>query len=173
MISELSTMLRYLIVIITVIMRLSETDLRLLRMLQQDCRQSINNIAKTIGIPATTAYDKVKRMEKRGVIEGYAALLNEPELGLPTTALVFVSVEYPQESDFSQEAVAQTLSEFPEITDIYIVAGDWDLMLKIKSSSIEDVGDFVIRRLRKVVGVKKTQTIAVFKKVKETPTLPI
>ncbi len=154
-------------------MELSETDLKLLRLLQQDCRQPITKIAKTLGIPATTAYDKVKRMEERGIIKGYTAILNETEVGLPTTALVLVSVGYPPGSEFSQEVVAERLSEFPEISEVYIIAGDWDLLLKIRSRSIEDVGNFVIRRLRNVEGITKTKTISVFRRVKETPNLPI
>lgn len=154
-------------------MELSETDLRLLRLLQQDCRQPITKIAKTLGIPATTAYDKVRRLEERGIIRDYMAILNEEELGLPTTALVLVSVGYPPESEFSQEAVAERLAEFPEISEVYIIAGDWDLMLKIRSQSIEDVGHFVIRQLRNVQGIAKTKTISVFRRVKETLRLPI
>ncbi|MGV9102748.1 MAG: Lrp/AsnC family transcriptional regulator [Candidatus Thorarchaeota archaeon] len=160
-------------VIITNMSDLSETDTNLLRMLQQDCRQPITEIAKDFGIPATTAYDKVKRMEERGIINGYVAMLDEEKLGLPTTALILVSIGYPSRADFSQEAVAERLSEFSEIVEVYIIAGDWDLMLKVKSKSIEDVGELVTKKIRNIEGISKTKTIAVFRKVKETPVLPI
>lgn len=153
--------------------QLSETDRELLRMLQHDCRRPVTEIAKELGIPATTAYDKITRMEERGIINGYAALLDESKLGLPTTALILVSIGYPSGTDFSQEAVAENLSEFSEIIEVYIIAGDWDLMLKVKSRSIEDVGDLVTKKLRNIEGISKTKTIAVFRKVKETPILPI
>ncbi len=153
--------------------QLSETDIKLLGMLQQDCRRPITEIAKALGIPATTAYDKVKRMEEKGIIDGYVAMLNEGKLGFPTTALILVSIGYPSGSDFSQEAVAEKLAGFSEITEVYIIAGDWDLMLKVKSRSIEDVGGLVTKELRNIEGINKTKTIAVFRKVKETPILPI
>lgn len=154
-------------------MKLSETDLKLLRVLQEDCRQPVTNIAKRLRIPVTTAYDKVNRLEEQGVIKGYTSILNERELGFPTTALVLVSVGYPPGSEFSQEAVADSIAAFPEVSEVYIIAGDWDLMLKIRSRSIEDVGIFVIRKLRNVEGIAKTKTISVFRRVKETPKLPI
>lgn len=171
--SVLSTTIITESVILTITMELTKTDLQLLRLLQQDCRQPITEIAKEMGIPVTTAYDKVRRMEERGIIKGYAALLNEAEVNFRTTALILVSVGYPPRTEFSQEQVAERLAAFEEITEIYIIAGDWDLMLKIKSQSIEDIGDFVIKQLRNIEGIAKTKTIAVFRKVKETVSLPI
>ncbi len=153
-------------------MRLSETDIKLLRLLQQDCRQSTKAIAKELGIPITTTYDKTKRMKKEGIIKDYRAILDQGKLGLPTTTFVMVSVEYP-DCEFSQVDVAKRIAAFPEVTEVFIMAGDWDLILKVKARSIEDVGEFVIDRLRKVDGVKKTKSISVFRKIKESPVIPV
>ncbi len=154
-------------------MKLSEADLALLRILQEDCRQPIKHIAKRLGMPITTVYDKIKRMRRDGVITGYIATLDHDKLGLPTTAIILVAVEYLSGVEFSQEAIAERIAAFPEVTEVYIIAGDWDLLLKVKTKSIEDVGTFVIGKLRNVEGVRRTKTIAVFKCMKEVRTLPI
>lgn len=155
-------------------MKLDEKDLELLDELQKDCKQSLKKIARKLNMSITTVYDRMKKLEREGVIIGYKAILNPEKANNMMTAFIFAKIEYftlDSEEPLSQREIAKKISLIPGVSDVYIVPGDWDLLIKVRGKSIKDLADFVIDRLRKIKGIGRTFTTDVWITVKESTEL--
>ena len=155
---------------------LDEKDLAILTLLQKNCRMTAREIARKINSPITTVFAKMRRMEQQEVIKEYKAILDSKKLNLGTTAFILASFSYRNgETPLSQRVIAEQIAKFPEVQDVHIISGDWDILIKIKEESVDAVGNFVIDKLRTVKGIEKTLTCMVFDTQKETTelTLPL
>ena len=69
--------------------------------------------------------------------------------------------------------MAKEIAKFPEVQEVHIITGDWDLLIKVKAEDVEAIGKFVIDKLRLVKGIEKTLTCVVFETEKETTEIPL
>ncbi len=155
-------------------MKLDQKDIELLDELQKDCRQSLKKLARKLNMSITTVYDRMKKLEKEGVIKGYKAIIDPEKTNNEMTAFIFAKIQYfnpDYEQPLSQREVAKKISMLPEVSDVYIVPGDWDLLIKVRGKNIKDLADFVIDKLRNMKGVGRTFTTDVWITVKESTEL--
>lgn len=153
---------------------LDERDIEILKLIQGNCKLSTKQIASKIGSPITTIYARIKRMEELGVIKGYNTVLDAKSLGKKATAFILASVAYtvPKlDGVTSQRKIAEEISKFPEVQEVHIISGDWDLIIKVRAEDTEAMGHFVVDKLRTVLGIEKTLTCMVFETVKEGTTI--
>jgi DNA-binding Lrp family transcriptional regulator len=150
--------------------RFNEKDLAILDLLQKNCRMTAKEIAQTIDSPVTTVFAKIKRMEDLEIIKDYKAVLNAQKLGRGTTAFILASFSYTlkEGASLSQRKIAKEIAMLPEVQEVYIITGDWDILVKIKEKDVESIGKFVIDKLRFIKGIEKTLTCMVFETEKET-----
>jgi len=142
---------------------LDEKDLAILTLLQKNCRMTAREIARKIDSPITTVFAKMRRMEQQEVIKEYKAILDSKKLNLGTTAFILASFSYRNgETPLSQRVIAEQIAKFPEVQDVHIISGDWDILIKIKEENVDAVGNFVVDKLRTVKGIEKTLTCMVF-----------
>jgi Lrp/AsnC family leucine-responsive transcriptional regulator len=156
--------------------KLEEKDIAILALVQRDCKLTAREIARKIDSPITTVFAKIKRMEGLGVIKEYRAVLDPRKLGCGTTAFILASVTYgvrDGEKPFSQRERAAEIARFPEVQEVHIITGDWDLLIKLRAESVNTIGQFVIDKLRFVRGIEKTLTCMVFETCKETTEIPL
>jgi len=156
--------------------KLDEKDLAILALIQGNCRLTAREIARKIDSPITTVFAKIKRMEELGVIKKYKAILDSQKLNYGATAFILASVSYRTKNNetlISQRDIAKEIAKFPEVQEVHIVTGDWDLLIKLKAESVDAVGKFVIDNLRLVKGIEKTLTCMVFETCKETAEIPV
>lgn len=159
--------------------KLDEKDLAMLMLLQKNCRMTAREIAGKIGSPITTVFAKIKRMERQKIIKEYKAILDSKRLNFGATAFVLASFSYRigknEEITISQRVIAEQIAKFPEVQEVHIISGDWDILIKVKERDVDAIGKFVIDKLRTVKGVEKTLTCVVFDTQKETTeiTLPL
>ncbi|MBS7647145.1 MAG: Lrp/AsnC family transcriptional regulator [Candidatus Bathyarchaeia archaeon] len=156
--------------------KLDEKDLAILALLQENCRMTAREIAQKIGSPITTVFAKMKRMEQQDIIKEYRAILNHKKLDFGVTAFILASFSYrtdKEEAPLSQRAIAEQISKFPEVQEVHIISGDWDILIKVKEKDVDAVGKFVVDKLRTVKGIEKTLTCMVFDTLKETTAIPI
>lgn len=151
--------------------KLTEKDFRILWELQKDCKKTLKQLSKITKIPITTIYDRVKRMEKEGLIKRYSAILNYKKLRLPITAFILVSTIKDEETN--EDKVISEISRFLNVQEAHLVSGDWDLVLKMKAKSVDEIGDFVLNKLRKIRGISRTQTFVSLRIEKESISLPL
>ena len=110
---------------------LDEQDRHIIRLLAGDGRMSFTDLAKATSLSTSAAHQRVRRLEQRGVITGYAALVNSEQAGLPLTAFVSVSPIDPADPD----DIADKLAPLAAIESAYSVAGDQNYVLKVRVAS--------------------------------------
>lgn len=156
--------------------KLDEKDLAILTLIQENSKLTANQIAKKINTPITTVFAKTKRMEEMGIIKQYRAILSAEKLNLGTAAFILASVSYraknEEETPVSQRDVAEEIARFPEVQEVHIITGDWDLLVKLRAENVDAIGKFVVDKLRLIKGLEKTLTCMVFETVKESTSLP-
>lgn len=151
--------------------KLDEKDIKILGLLQENCKTSMKKIARKIGSPITTVHAKIKKMEKLGIIKGYKAILNGKKLDRKTAAYILVSFAYNppgSEEPLSQREIIKKIAKFPEVQEVHIITGDWDILIKVRVKDTDSVGQFVVDKLRKVKGIEKTLSCIIFGTGKET-----
>lgn len=156
--------------------KLDEKDLAILAMMQENSKLTAKQIAKKINSPITTVFAKIKRMEELSIIKEYRAILAPEKLGFNTAAFILASVSYRAKADdvpISQRAVAEEIKKFPEVQEVHIITGDWDLLIKLRAENVDSVGKFVVDKLRLIRGLEKTLTCMVFETIKETTKIAV
>jgi DNA-binding Lrp family transcriptional regulator len=113
-------------------------------------------------------------MEELGIIKQYRAILSPEKLNLATDAFILASVSYHTNDGkpITQRDVATEIAQFPEVQEVHIITGDWDLLVKLRAENVEAIGKFVVDKLRNIQGLDKTLTCMVFETVKESTSLP-
>lgn len=149
-------------------------DIRILRIIQDNCRLSAREISGLTGIRVTTVFAKIKRMERSGFIKAYRAVLDGGKLDVGTTAFIFVSFSLKGENKVqSQRKVARMIAGFSEVQEVHIISGEWDILAKVKARDVDSVGKFVVDKLRLIGGIEKTLTSFVFESEKESTIIPL
>jgi len=129
----------------------------LLKILQCNALKPREHIARMLGIPAAEVNQRIADYEKRGVIRGYQAILNEDQLDLEkVTAVIEVKVTPQREGGF--DTIANRISRFPEVRSAYLMSGAYDLLLFVEGRTLREVANFVSERLSPLEGVLSTST---------------
>ena len=129
----------------------------LLKLLQSNALESRDNLARMLGVPVADVNARIADYEKRGVIRGYQAVLNEDQLDLDkVTAVIEVKVTPQREGGF--DTIAHRISRFPEVTSAYLMSGTYDLLLFVQGRNLREVASFVSERLSPLEGVLSTST---------------
>jgi Lrp/AsnC family transcriptional regulator, leucine-responsive regulatory protein len=147
---------------------LSQTDARLLRILQADGRRSYADLGADLGMAGPSAHERVKKLEARGVIRGYSADVNPLAVGLGVLAFTWVT----QAPGTVTADLTSRFAEIAEIEECHHVAGEADYILKIRARDMEHLGT-VIRRVQVVPNVFSTETDVVFTTGFERRPLPL
>jgi len=153
-------------------MKLDEKDIGLLNELQKNCRQGLKKIARRLNMSITTVYERMKKLEENGVIKGYKAILDAEKTGNPVIAFIFIRMQYyyPDMSEpLSQREVAKKISMIPGVSEVHIIGGEWDILVKARARNLKEMGDFIIDRLRKIKGIERTLTTHAWVTLKESP----
>ncbi len=156
--------------------KLDEKDSAILTLIQENDKLTAKQIAKKINAPITTVFAKIKRMEGLGIIKQYRAIVSPEKLSAGTAAFILASVSYRAKADdvpISQRVVAEEIARFPEVQEVHIITGDWDLLVKLRAENVDAVGKFVVDKLRLINGLEKTLTCMVFETVKETTEIAV
>lgn len=135
---------------------LDAVDRRILRALQRDGRLPIVALAEQVGLSPTPCQRRVRRLEEEGVIARYAAVLDPVRLGLPLQAFVLVALESHAEEVV--ERFHRALAERPEVLAAYAMSGETDYLLHVLAADFEAYGEFALRALLRMPGVKETRS---------------
>ncbi|HEV7192948.1 MAG TPA: Lrp/AsnC family transcriptional regulator [Jatrophihabitantaceae bacterium] len=131
-----------------------ETDLRLLLLLSKDARLSQRALARELGMSAPAVGDRIARLERQGVISGYAARLNWSALGYPTTVYLTVVAVL----DYEQGLIMQALAEIPEVEEIMLVTGDVDLLVRVRVRDYTHLRSLLLNQVWQIEGIQRTET---------------
>jgi len=141
--------------------RIEDIDLRILGLLQGDCRLSFNKIARKLGISVGTAFNHVKNLEKRGIINGYTLMLDSGKLGYSLTVIIMIQAEGSFLADVENE-----ISKSANTLAVYDITGDYDAVAIAKFKDRASLNSF-IKNLLALPHIKRTVTHIALNVVKE------
>jgi Lrp/AsnC family leucine-responsive transcriptional regulator len=148
---------------------IDETDATILDLLQENARISQADVARVVGLAPSAVLERIRKLESRGVIKGYAALVDPRELD--QSMLAFIAVR--SEEAPGDDSVSRALAKCPEVLEVHHVAGDDCYLLKVRARDAEHIGQLLRHRFGRIPGVRSTRTTIVLETVKETPRLPV
>ena len=148
---------------------LDRIDRKILSILQRDSRTTYRDIAKKVKLQPPSVIDRVKKLEKEGIIKSYVTVIDEKKLGVDVTAFIGVYIEHPQYIDSFEKAIAG-INE--DILECHHVTGDYTLLLKVKTRNTTTL-ERLIKELRGITGVVRTYTMVVFSTLKEDCVVPV
>lgn len=131
-------------------------DRRLLDALQTDSKRSLKDIGAEVGLSAPSVMERVRKLEKAGIIRGYHALLDARKVGLDISAFIGVSITNP----VRLAAFEDWVESIPQVLECHHVTGGHTLLLKVKTRNTEDL-EQLISRIRSMDGVASTETMVV------------
>lgn len=144
-------------------------DSKIISLLSDQGRLTWADLALNLGLSRPAVAERVKKLEERGVIKGYAALVDAKSVGVDITAYVFIILKhYRQKEEFL--AVINTLDE---VMECHHVAGDEDFILKLRCKCISDLDTLICDQIKGIEVVDKTKTTIVLNTDKETIKLPL
>lgn len=138
-------------------------DLRLLDLLQRSGRATQLELAKAVGLSQPAVAERIRKLEDRKIITGYAARVDAARLGVDITAFIGVGIEHPKFFDgFTKKVMA-----LDEVLECHRVAGDDSYLLKVKTRNTRSLDRLLVEVLRTIPGVTRTHTTIVLAPIKE------
>jgi Lrp/AsnC family transcriptional regulator, leucine-responsive regulatory protein len=131
-----------------------DIDQQIVSLLSQDGRMSFTDLARRTGLSVSAVHQRVRRLRERGVIRGYAALLDTEQIGLPLTAFISIKPIEPSAPDDAPER----LQHISAIEACHSVAGDESYILKVRVASPGDLED-LLRQIRETANVSTRTTV--------------
>ncbi|MCX8189824.1 MAG: Lrp/AsnC family transcriptional regulator [Candidatus Diapherotrites archaeon] len=147
---------------------MDQIDEKILEELNENSALSKRKIAKRSGLPLTTVFHRIKKMEKEGIIRKYTIEIDHEKLGFGICAYILVSIQQnsPDGKKYSQKEIATYIKKmFANVESVSIVTGDIDMIIKARFKSIKELNSFLTSKLRNVDGVAKTVTSVVLEEV--------
>ena len=133
------------------------TDQAILTALSKDARQSVTSIAEQLHLSRASTYDRIARLRSSGVLKGYTAVIDPRAAGLETAAYVFVTLK---QDDWG--VLRQALAEEPAVRHLALVGGQYDAVLLVRTSTVEELRRVIFERIQSLNCVQATQTALIF-----------
>jgi Lrp/AsnC family leucine-responsive transcriptional regulator len=148
---------------------INELDAHILTILQKNSRTSNAEIARQVGLAPSAVFERIRKLEEKGIVQGYTTRIDPHAVGLGLVAFTFVrSNDRP-----GGIRTAELLAEIPEVLEVHHVAGEDCFLVKVRAPDTEALGRLLRERLGKISTITSTRTTIVLESVKETSELPI
>jgi len=151
--------------------QLNKIDRNILRVLQKDGRTSFAELARQVGLSTTPCKERVKRLEREGVIRGYQAILNPNYLDAGLVVIVQIRLNRTSQDIF--EDFKFHAYDLPEVQECYLVSGNFDYLIKARVANMAAYRKFLGETLLTLPGVQESTSYVVMEQVKETLALEI
>lgn len=148
---------------------LDETDRQIVAFLQSDARMANAEIARRLGMAPSAIFDRIRKLEERGIIDGYEARVNAKAIGLGLTAFIFVRGE----DGPGEQRMGQHLAKIPEVQEVHHIAGEDCYLVKLRVADTDSLGLLLRERIGALKSVRSTRTTIVLGTLKETYRLPV
>jgi len=147
---------------------IDDIDVRIVEMLQRNARTPNAEIARQVGMAPSAVLERIRKLEERGVIEGYSARVNAEAYGLGLTAFVFVRAS----ERLGAPLTAERLAALPEVQEVHHVAGEDCFLVKVRVAGTRAMRELLRDKLGAIETIVSTRSTIVLDTVKETAVLP-
>ena len=145
---------------------LDNTDLQILRALQENARLTTKELAARVHLSTTPVFERMKRLEREGFIQGYVAVLDPEKLGRGFT--VFCSVKLKQMSRAVARDFISVIRDIPQVAECYNISGEYDYILKIQAPDMKYYNEFIINVLGTIDAIGSILSSFVMDEIKNT-----
>jgi Lrp/AsnC family leucine-responsive transcriptional regulator len=145
---------------------MDEIDYKILRELQWNARITNKELAVRVGLSSTPCWNRLRNLEKSGIIQKYVAIYDQAALGLPDT--VIINVVLDRHDDEVLKKFEQALAKLPEVVEAYLLTGDYDYHIKVKVAGTAGYEKFLREKLYKIPGIRHSRTSFTLRCLKET-----
>lgn len=147
------------------------TDRRILAALQRDGRLSITDLAAEVGLSQTPCARRLARLEALGVIEGYAARIDQARLGLPVS--IFIWVELDKQSKDAIDAFERAVKAFDRVMECHLMTGSRDILMRVVAADLADFDRFLEDKLMRVPGIRSMRSSFALRAMVKRQVLPV
>ena len=152
-------------------MKLDSIDRQLLNFLQQDAKQTNKELASKLNMSVTAVYERIKKLEKSGVIDSYVTLLNKKSIERAFVAFCHIKlVKHSQDLVNQFEKIVATIDE---VLEVYHLSGDYDYLLKVHVKDMESFRKFMVNKLTNIDHIGSSNSMFVISEVKHTTAVNI
>jgi len=151
--------------------KLDNTDLKLLKILQNNSNITTKELANKVNLSATPVFERVKKLEKNGYIKKHVAVLNA-EL-LDKSLIVFCNITLKEHTKKIGNQFVKDIKSLKEVTECYNVSGDYDFLLKVVVKDMKAYQNFVLNHLGEIKNIGSAHSTFVMGEIKHTYALPI
>ena len=137
-------------------------DIKILGILRKNARITNRDLAEELGLPASSTLERVRKLEKNGIIQGYEAKIDSRKLGLALT--VFIGIKTNEK--IGETGVGEKLAELPEICGLYDVGGEYNYFARVVVADTDELCE-LMGRMGKIRGVMDSRTTLVLHTIKE------
>jgi DNA-binding Lrp family transcriptional regulator len=148
---------------------LDKTDLSILRLLQQNARMTVKEIADQVHLSTTPVHDRIKWLEKSGVIKQYAALIDQTKVKKGLMVICYVSLK--EHSKTAGTKFIKHINELNEVIECYNISGEFDFMLKVVAENMEEYYNFHVNKLSMSENIGNVQSVFIMGVLKQTHVL--
>jgi Lrp/AsnC family transcriptional regulator, leucine-responsive regulatory protein len=150
--------------------KLDKTDLKILQILQDNCKITNLDLSKKIGLSPAPTLERVKKLENSGYISSYHAEVNAATIGLNVKTFVQVSLAWHKEN--ALENFISKIKKVDEVTECYIITGEADILLKIICKDIPTYENILFKTLSQIDEIERMKTLMTLSTVKDSKVLP-
>lgn len=150
---------------------LDQIDKQILELLQQDGRMTVKELSDRLGLSSTPIFERIKKLEKSGIIDHYTAVLNTEKLGKKLNAFAHISLK--DHSKKLVQAFVENIETIPEIMECHYVAGGSDFIIKILVNDMEEYNEFVMEKLLDIPNIGKLESFLSLTVSKKTSAIPV
>lgn len=143
---------------------LDQTDLQILRTLQKNAKLTTKELADAVNLTPTPVFERLKRLERRGYIRKYVAVLDAEKLGQGLMA--FCKVKLKQINHEIAEAFHRRIQRIPEVIECYNISGNYDYLLKVRAADMKQYQEFILNKLGVIESLDSLESIFVMSEVK-------
>lgn len=147
-------------------MSLEEKDLAILKLLQENAKITVREIAQKVHLSTTPVHERIKKMEESGVIKQYVTLVDQSKVKKGLTVICYVSLK--EHNKKTGARFIKMIRELNEVTECYTISGEYDFMLKVIVENMDAYYDFHVNKLGQVENMGHLQSIFVMGIIKQT-----
>ncbi|MCE7736005.1 MAG: Lrp/AsnC family transcriptional regulator [Candidatus Heimdallarchaeota archaeon] len=146
---------------------MNKIDLQLLELLKRNSKLPLKSLEEKLEIRSSTIHSRIKKLEQRGIISSYTLNIDNKQIGYPLVGFIMLTFDQTQ-TNRDQSEIAGQISALARTEEVHLIAGEFDILVKVRAKNIEDLGEFVTKDLKDIDGIGASRTHVSLKIVKES-----
>lgn len=151
--------------------QLDAIDRKILTLLQEDCRITMQELSVQVGLSASPCHRRVRMLEERGVIARHVAIVDQAAIGLHVSVFISIKLERQKEEDL--ERFAKAISGWEEVLECYLMTGARDYLLRVVARDLAAYETFLKTKLTRLDGIASIESSFALSQVKYSIALPV